>query len=113
MDSLRDFLVTRGNYAMQQLSEIELQTKLVALNTKAKMPWVIKDGKLRKEFAFNDFKEAFAFMTKVAEVAEAMDHHPDWSNSYKRVTIELMTHDAQGITDLDFELAEKIENLLV
>ena len=52
-------------------------------------------------------------MTKVAEVAEAMDHHPDWSNSYKRVTIELMTHDAQGITDLDFELAEKIENLLV
>lgn len=94
---------------MQKPSEIEIQTMLVVLNTKAKMPWVIQGNKLRKEFVFNDFKEAFAFMTKVADIAETMDHHPDWSNSYKRVTIELMTHDAQGITDLDFELAGKIE----
>ena len=98
---------------MQKLSETDVQTKLTNLNAKAKSSWSTQYNKLRKEFAFNDFKEAFAFMTKVAEVAEAMDHHPDWSNSYKRVTIELMTHDSGGITELDFELAEKIENLLV
>ena len=94
---------------MQKLSEVEIQTKLANLNAKAKSPWSIDGNKLRKEFVFADFKQAFAFMAKAADIAEAMDHHPDWSNSYKRVTIELTTHDLGGITDLDFELAEKIE----
>jgi len=96
---------------MQKLSESEIQIKLAGLNTQAKSPWSIADNKLRKEFVLNDFKEAFAFMTKVAEIAEAMDHHPGWSNSYKRVQIDLWTHDVNGISDLDFELAEKIEAL--
>jgi 4a-hydroxytetrahydrobiopterin dehydratase len=67
--------------------------------------WELASGKLRRTFKFEDFKRAFGFMTQVALVAEARDHHPDWSNVYNRVVIELSTHDAGGITDKDFALA--------
>ncbi len=60
---------------------------------------------------FHDFSEAFAFMTRVALAAEKMDHHPDWSNVYKTVHITLNTHDAGGLTALDFELAGRIDRL--
>ena len=67
--------------------------------------WELADGKLRREFVFQDFVTAFGFMSQVALVAEKMDHHPEWSNVYNRVVVELQTHDAGGLTDLDFELA--------
>ena len=65
-----------------------------------------QDGKaIGKTFQFKDFNEAFGFMTRAALVAEKMDHHPEWSNVYKTVKVELSTHDAGGITQLDIELA--------
>jgi 4a-hydroxytetrahydrobiopterin dehydratase len=67
--------------------------------------WELADGKLRREFRFEDFVRAFGFMSSVALVAERMDHHPEWGNVYNRVTVELQTHDAGGLTELDFELA--------
>lgn len=74
--------------------------------------WDIVDGKLHRELTFADFAEAFAFMTRVAAEAERADHHPDWSNSWNTVTIDLVSHDAGGLTDRDVRLAEAI-NLLV
>lgn len=73
--------------------------------------WTLHDGRLRREFRFSDFSEAFAFMTRVAMLAEHHDHHPDWSNVYNRVTIELWTHDAGGITECDFALAREISRV--
>ena len=75
--------------------------------------WVEEDNKLKATFKFKDFVEAFAFMSKVALVAEKMDHHPNWSNVYNTVTIELSTHDAGNIvTEKDHKLAEAISCLL-
>ena len=71
--------------------------------------WSFTEGRLRKQFAFPDFTRAFAFMTRVALVAEKMDHHPDWANVYNRVTIELWTHDLGGVSGMDVELARRIE----
>jgi len=73
--------------------------------------WQLHNGRLRREFRFADFSAAFAFMTRVALLAERMNHHPDWSNSYKRVTIELHTHDAGGVTARDAEMARRIGEL--
>lgn len=74
--------------------------------------WEVADGKLRRELTFADFGEAFAFMTRVALLAEKHDHHPDWSNSYNRVTIELVSHDAGGITARDLRMAASINDLV-
>jgi 4a-hydroxytetrahydrobiopterin dehydratase len=71
--------------------------------------WRVEDGRLRREFTFADFDAAFAFMTRVAEHARRLDHHPNWSNSYAKVEIALFTHDAGGLTRLDLELARAIE----
>jgi len=68
-------------------------------------------GSIGRSFEFRNFSEAFAFMTRVALAAEKMDHHPDWSNVYRTVHITLNTHDAGGLTALDFELAGKIDRL--
>jgi 4a-hydroxytetrahydrobiopterin dehydratase len=87
----------------------EIQRRLTALNTTLKDPWHLDNGKLRKAFAFADFARAFAFMAQVALHAEALGHHPEWSNIYNRVSIALTTHDAGGVTEKDFALAEKIE----
>ena len=73
--------------------------------------WKVVDDKLNRAFQFNNFVDAFAFMTKVAMVAEKMDHHPELFNVYNRVVIDLTTHDAGGIGALDLELAQKIDAL--
>jgi 4a-hydroxytetrahydrobiopterin dehydratase len=74
--------------------------------------WKEENNTLKKAFKFKDFKEAFAFMTKVALTAEKMDHHPNWSNVYNTVTIELSTHDAGNkVTALDRKLAKAIDEL--
>lgn len=76
--------------------------------------WQTVNGRLSKDFSFKDFNEAFSFMTRVALVAEKMDHHPDWSNCWNKVSIQLSTHDAGGIvTEKDVELSQKIDALLV
>lgn len=74
--------------------------------------WTIVDDKLNRVFKFHDFVEAFAFMTKVAMVAEKMGHHPELFNVYNRVVIDLTTHDVGGIGTLDIELAKKIDAFL-
>jgi len=75
--------------------------------------WQEQDNKLTRDFQFADFSEAFAFMTRVALVAEKMDHHPWWSNVYNQVTINLSTHDAGNtVTQKDHELATAIDKLL-
>ena len=73
--------------------------------------WTLADGKLHRELRFADFVTAFGFMASVALVAEKMDHHPEWSNVWANVVIDLTTHDAGGISDLDFTLAAKIDAL--
>ena len=75
--------------------------------------WIEKDNVLKAEFQFDDFVEAFAFMTKVAMAAEKLNHHPNWSNVYNKVIIELSTHDAGDmVTEKDHQLAEEINKLL-
>ena len=73
--------------------------------------WAVIEGKLKREFKFTNFIEAFSFMTGSAIEAEKMNHHPEWFNVYNKVVVELTTHDANGITKLDFELAHKMNKL--
>ncbi|MCP5481815.1 MAG: 4a-hydroxytetrahydrobiopterin dehydratase [Spirochaetales bacterium] len=73
--------------------------------------WKVEQGKLHREFKFADFRAAFGFMTGVALAAEKMDHHPEWSNVYNRVTIDLVSHDVGGLTSRDLELAGIIDGL--
>jgi len=73
--------------------------------------WNIVNEKLSKSFKFSNFIQAFGFMTEVAITSEAMDHHPEWSNVYNRVEINLITHSEGGITKLDIELAKKIDTI--
>jgi 4a-hydroxytetrahydrobiopterin dehydratase len=73
--------------------------------------WTVVDGKLHRELEFADFRQAFSFMTAVALVAEKMDHHPDWSNSWNKVVIDLVSHAEGGITDQCVELATKINEI--
>ncbi len=87
--------------ARKKLSDVEIQKNLEKLNG-----WTIEDGKLHKEFKFDNFVAAFGFMTQLALIAESMNHHPEWFNVYNRVTIDMMTHDADGITELDVKFAE-------
>jgi len=68
-------------------------------------------GNLHRTFEFKDFKQAFVFMKRVAVAADRMDHHPNWSNAYNKVTINLSTHSAGGLTKNDFELAAKIQKI--
>ena len=74
--------------------------------------WSLVDGKLHRELVFSDFNAAFGFMTRVALIAEAMGHHPEWCNVWNRVAIDLTTHDTGGLSNLDQQLAQRINALL-
>lgn len=74
--------------------------------------WELVDGRFHRELAFADFAEAWAFMSRVALVAEKLDHHPDWSNSWNRVVLDLVSHDAGGLTARDVRFAESINKIL-
>ncbi len=93
--------------SVQKLTEREIAAELAKLKG-----WKIEQGKLRRVFEFKDFARAFGFMTSVALAAEAMGHHPDWSNSWNKVSIDLSTHSVGGLSKNDFELAGKIEQIL-
>ncbi|MEP0918533.1 4a-hydroxytetrahydrobiopterin dehydratase [Leptolyngbya sp. DQ-M1] len=91
---------------MPSLSRQELETELKQLEG-----WTIQNGKLHREFKFPSFVEAFGFMSSLALVSEALGHHPEWFNVYNRVTIDLTTHDAGGITSKDMEWARRANQL--
>lgn len=92
-----------------QLTDEERETWLAALPA-----WMLTRGgaAIERKFAFADFSEAFAFMARVALLAEKRDHHPEWSNVYNRVEIALTTHDAGGLSLRDVKMAKKIDALL-
>ena len=92
---------------MIKLSESSIEEKLKNLPG-----WSVKNDKLYKEFQFNDFNQAFGFMTRAAMEIEKMNHHPEWFNVYNRITIELTTHDAGGITKNDVNLARILNSLV-
>ena len=78
----------------------------------AKFPhWSLHAGKLHREYKFASFVEAFGFMASVALVAEKLDHHPEWFNVYNKVIVDLMTHDAGGVSEKDFALAEHMDRI--
>ena len=87
-----------------KLAPAEIASRLSALPG-----WSIAGGKLHRELTFADFAQAFAFMGEVAREAETLQHHPEWFNVYNRVVIDLTTHDANGVTSLDFDLARRAE----
>ena len=89
-----------------KLTDEQLNAALVSLQG-----WELRDGKLHREFQFADFIEAWGFMSRAALIAQAMDHHPEWFNVYRTVRVDLNTHDANGITALDIELAQKMNAL--
>ncbi|HEU0123208.1 MAG TPA: 4a-hydroxytetrahydrobiopterin dehydratase [Bryobacteraceae bacterium] len=89
---------------MARLNDTELAAALDALPG-----WAVRNGKLHKEFQFPDFVHAFGFMATAAVAVEAMDHHPEWSNVWNRVIVDLVTHSAGGITAKDILLASKLE----
>ena len=92
---------------MMRVSEAEIIEELKKLEG-----WNIKDNKLHKEFQFDSFNQAFGFMTRAAMEIEKMNHHPEWFNVYNRITVELTTHDAGGITDNDVNLARILNSLI-
>lgn len=94
---------------MSRQSVVKLSTEEVDNMLASLDGWSRVDGKLHRELQFENFIEAFGFMTKLAIVAERINHHPEWSNVYNRVTIDLMTHDENGISNLDVELARAVE----
>ena len=73
--------------------------------------WTLLDGKLCRKYVFADFVEAMGFMMQAAIWAQVLDHHPDWSNLYRTVQVELETHDVGGISSLDFQLARKMNEI--
>ena len=97
---------------MEALSIAAIERQLGKLNENlAEHPWAIDNEKLHKEFRFANFIEAFGFMTRLAIIAQEMNHHPEWSNVYSTVKINLTTHDAGGITNLDEALAKQIDKI--
>ena len=92
--------------APTKLAELEVENALRTLPG-----WVLQDGKLHRDLRFKDFSAAFAFMTRVALEAEKRDHHPEWSNVWNRVSIDLVTHESNGISERDIALALRISEL--
>ena len=88
-----------------------LESAEIADRLKGLSGWAVTNGKLHREFTFVDFVDAFRFMTGAAFEAERLQHHPEWSNVYNRVTVDLVTHDAKGITAFDFDLAQRMQQL--
>ncbi|WP_103068682.1 4a-hydroxytetrahydrobiopterin dehydratase [Aquimarina sediminis] len=92
---------------MIKLSESEIKAKLNDVDG-----WEYHDNAIHTTFEFTDFKDAFSVMTRIAFEAEALQHHPDWSNVYNKLQISLSTHDAGGITEKDFTLAKIIDTII-
>ncbi|HPF97712.1 MAG: 4a-hydroxytetrahydrobiopterin dehydratase [Flavobacteriaceae bacterium] len=92
---------------MSKLSEDDIQKKLIRYPD-----WEYFDNALNAEFEFENFKDCFSAMSRIAFECEALNHHPDWTNVYNVLSISLSTHDAGGVTDKDFKLLEAIEAIV-
>lgn len=92
---------------MTRLLESDIEKELKKLTG-----WSVKNDKLHKEFQFDNFNQAFGFMTRAAMEIEKMNHHPEWFNVYNRITVDLTTHDADGITNNDVNLARILNSLI-
>ena len=90
----------------RKLTDSEIESGLQALPG-----WRIAGGKLHREYQFENFVQAFGFMASVALVSESMNHHPEWSNVYHKVVVDLVTHSIGGVSNFDMELAQKMESL--
>ena len=90
----------------RKASQAEIQHLLAEFDA-----WTVASGKLRREYKFRNFVEAFGFMAQVALLAERSAHHPEWFNVYNRVVVDLTTHDAGGITQKDLDLAREMEQI--
>lgn len=91
---------------MKKMTENEIAVKLAGM-----LGWNLRDGKLHREYKFPDFRHAIEFMMAAVPGIGKMNHHPEWANVYNRVTVDLITHDAGGITSRDFELAALLEEV--
>jgi len=89
------------------LSQEQIKNEL-----KNMLGWTVVEGKLHKEFQFDDFNQAFGFMTRAAMHIEKMNHHPEWFNVYNKLVVNLTTHDAGGITENDIKLAKTLNSLV-
>ncbi len=103
---MTQLMTGEASVAATKLSEKEISAEMTKLNG-----WRVVNGNLHREFEFKDFSAAFGFMTRAALAAEKMDHHPDWSNSWNKVTVDLCTHSAGGLTKNDFDLAGKMQQI--
>ncbi len=92
--------------AITRLSDAEIEAGLATLDG-----WAVAGGKLHRAFEFADFVEAFGFMASCALVAEQRNHHPEWANVYNKVVVDLTTHDAGGVSQLDLDLAATMNKL--
>jgi 4a-hydroxytetrahydrobiopterin dehydratase len=93
------------------MSKGKLSKQEIAAGLCKLLGWSVLKGNLHRVFLFKDFTQAFWFLKRVALAADRMDHHPDWSNAYNKVTIDLSTHSAGGLTKNDFDLAGKIQRI--
>jgi len=89
-----------------RLNDSDVRNRIASLSG-----WTFQDGALHRDFEFRDFVEAFGFMTTVALLAERMNHHPEWSNVYNRISIRLTTHDVGGVSENDFAMAFEISEV--
>jgi 4a-hydroxytetrahydrobiopterin dehydratase len=94
------------NMTIPKSTEQEIQEALAELDA-----WTVESGKLHRAYEFRDFVQAFGFMTEAALLAERAAHHPEWFNVYNRVVVDLTTHEAQGITQKDLDLAREMEEI--
>ncbi|OTA18203.1 putative pterin-4-alpha-carbinolamine dehydratase [Xenorhabdus vietnamensis] len=94
-----------------KLTTDELEKQLDILNQSDENNWIISDGKLTKNFSFKNFTKAFSFMSACVDVIKKQKHHPEWSNVYNKVVVQLVTHDVGGISMKDFTLAYEMDNL--
>ena len=97
--------------ALAMIKALSTDELAVTLTDPALQAWKVREGMLHREYRFDTFVDAFSFMTAVALRAEALSHHPEWSNTYGRVTVDLFTHDSGGITERDVALALQMERL--
>ncbi len=93
---------------MKALTDVQVEYALKTTHSR----WRLEGKFIRRDFVFQSFVEAWGFMNSVALLAESMDHHPNWDNVYNQVTIRLSTHDADGLTEKDFQLAGAIDSVL-
>jgi len=92
--------------ALTKLTDDQIKKEIMSLSG-----WSVVNGKLHKDFVFQDFIEAFGFMSKAAIHIEKMNHHPEWFNVYNKIRVDLVTHDAGGITQNDINLARTLNSL--